>query len=78
MSIVTYLAVFFTMNPDEELTGQDIGQKWGIEPNNVGKTLRCAEEKGWISRTQKPDPSSPKKLLWHYTAGPRLLKEIGR
>lgn len=78
MSIVTPVAVFFATNPDEELTSEDIGAKWGVDPNNIGKTLRYAEEKGWVKATKKPNPSRPSRQVLFYTAGPRLLKEIGR
>lgn len=78
MSIVTHLAVFFALNPDEELTASDIGAKWGVVPNNVGNTLRKAQIKGWVQATKKPNPYAPTKKILFYTAGPRLLKEIGQ
>ena len=77
MSIVTPLSVFFALNPDEELTARDIGDKWGVEPNNVGNTLRYAEAKGWVSSTMKPNPRMPSKKIKFYAAGPRLRQEIG-
>lgn len=77
MSIVTPIAVFFALNPDEELTARDIGAKWGVEPNNVGNTLRYAEKKGWVSSTMKPNPLMPSKKIKFYAAGPRLRREIG-
>jgi hypothetical protein len=49
-----------------------------VDPNNVRKTLKYAEVKGWITCTKKPNPSRPTKQILFYTAGPRLLKEIGR
>lgn len=78
MSIVTHLAVFFALNPDEELTANDIGAKWGVVPNNVGNTLRKAQIKGWVQATKKPNPNAPAKQIMFYSAGPRLLKEIGK
>lgn len=78
MTIVTSIAVFFALNPDEELTSADIGAKFGVDPNNVGKTLRYAEEKGWVTRTRKSDPTVKLGWRWYYNAGPRLLKEIRR
>jgi hypothetical protein len=69
--------VFFAVNPEEELTNHDIGLKWGIDPNSVRRTLEHAEIKGWVIRTRKRDPVT-KSWRFHYTAGPRLLKEIGR
>jgi len=78
MSIVTPVAVFFAVNPDEELTSEDIAAKWDVDQNNIGKTLRYAEQKGWVTATKKPNPSRPTKQILFYTAGPRLLKEIGK
>ncbi len=77
MSIVTPVCVFFAVNPDEELTSQDIGLKWDVDHNNIRTTLQQAELNGWVTRTRKKDGVT-KSWRWHYTAGPRLLKEIGR
>ncbi len=78
MSIVTPVAVFFALNPDEELTAEDIGLKWGVDPSSVRRSLGYAEQKGWVQSTKKPNPSRPSKQVLFYTAGSRLLKEIGR
>lgn len=78
MSIVTHLAVFFALNPDEELTVNDIGAKWGMVPNNIGNTLRYASQKGWFNAVLKPNPAHRGKKIMFYSAGPRLLKEIGK
>ena len=78
MSIVTHVAIFFALNPDEELTANDIGAKWGVVSNNVGKTLRQAQIKGWVNAVKKPNPTAPTKKVLFYSAGPRLLKEIGK
>jgi len=78
MSLVTPVAVFFARNPDEELTAEDIGIKWGVKPQHVGKTMRYAEQRGWFSSVKKPNPMRPTKQILFYSAGPRLLKEIGQ
>jgi hypothetical protein len=78
MTIVTSVAVFFATNPDEELSSLDIATKWGVAQDSVKRSLSYAEIKGWVVRARKADPTSPRKWRWHYTAGPRLLKEIGR
>jgi predicted ArsR family transcriptional regulator len=78
MTIVTSVAVFFAMNPDEELSSTDVAAKWDLQPDSVRRSLEYAEMKGWVVRTRKPDPSSRLGWRWHYAAGPRLLKEIGR
>ena len=76
MSIVTHVAVFFALNPDEELTAHDVGIKWGLRANNVGSSLRYAEAKGWVTRTKRADPTARTKFRWVYTAGPLLLSQI--
>lgn len=78
MSIVTPVCVFFARHPDEELTAQDIGSKWGVNPQYVGKSLRYAQIKGWLASTKKANPNAPTKKILFYSAGPRLLKEIGK
>lgn len=78
MSIVTCVAVFFAANPGKELTANDIGAKWGVDPNNVGKSLRYAQTKGWVQAAKKPNPAAPTKKIMFYSAGSRLLKEIGK
>jgi hypothetical protein len=76
MSIVTHVAVFFARNPDEELTTHDVGIKWDMKPNNVGASLRYAEQAGWVTRTKRADPTTRTKFRWVYTAGPLLLSQI--
>lgn len=78
MSIVTHVAVFFALNPDEELTANDIAAKWGVVANNIGNTLRGASQKGWFNAVLKPNPTHRGKKIMFYSAGPRLLKEIAR
>jgi hypothetical protein len=78
MSIVTHVAVYFAVNPDEELSNHDVGIKWGMKANNVSASLRYAEAKGWVVRTKRADPTARTKFRWIYSAGPLLFKEIGR
>jgi hypothetical protein len=74
MSIVTHVAVFFARNPEEELTTHDVDIKWGVKPNNVGASLKYAEQAGWVTRTKRADPTTRTKFRWVYTAGPLLLQ----
>ena len=76
MSIVTHVAVFFARNPDEELTAHDIGVKWNMKPNNIGHSLKYAEQSGWVTRTKRTEPGARYKYHWVYTAGPLLLSQI--
>ena len=78
MTIVTSVAVWFAMNPDEELSSADVAVRWGLQQDSVRRSLEYAEMKGWVVRMRKPDPAARLKWRWHYAAGPRLLKEIGR
>lgn len=78
MSIVTAVAVHLAANPDAELTSRYIGQRWGINPANVARSLQYAETKGWVKSTIRPNPAMATKQIKFYTAGERLLKEIGR
>jgi hypothetical protein len=72
VSIVTTVAVFFALNPDEELTAHDVGIKWDIKPNNVGASLKYAEQTGWVTRTKRTDLTARYKFRWIYTAGPLI------
>ncbi len=74
VSIVTHVAVFFARNPEEELTNHDVGIKWDMNPNNVGASLKYAEQAGWVTRTKRADPTTRTKFRWVYTAGPLLLQ----
>lgn len=78
MSIVTSVAVFFALNPEEELTANDIAAKYGVVANNIGNTLRYASQKGWFNAELKQHPAHRGKKIMFYSAGPRLLKEIGQ
>lgn len=78
MSLVTSVCVYLATHPGSELTAPDIALRWSVDPNNVRKTLKYAEVKGWITCTKKSNPTRANKQILFYTAGPRLLKEIGR
>jgi hypothetical protein len=78
MSLITPVCVYLAMNPDAELTTEVISARWGTDQNNVTSSLRHAETKGWVKSTLKQNPMRVSKKIRVYTAGPRLLKEIGR
>jgi hypothetical protein len=78
MSLVTPVVVFFAVNPDKELTTEVISARWGTDQNNVTSSLRHAETKGWVKSTLKQNPMRVSKKIRVYTAGDRLLKEIGK
>ncbi len=78
MSLVTPVCVYLATHPGSELTAQEIALRWSVDPNNVNKTLKYAEVKGWVTCTKRPNPTRATKQILFYSAGPRLLKEIGR
>ncbi len=76
MSLVTSVCVYFATHPGSELTAPDIARRWAADPNNVRKTLKYAEVKGWITCTKRPNPTRATKQIIFYSAGSRLLKEL--
>ena len=78
MTIVTTVCVFFAANPDEALNSDDIETKWGMCSDSTRRSLQYACHKGWLVRTRTPDQNARQRWRWVYTAGPRLLQEIGR
>jgi hypothetical protein len=78
MSIVTHLAVHFALHPEAELTAAEIGERWKVVPHNVHATLAYAASKGWVASTLRANSTAGRKNIRVYSAGPRLLKEIGR
>lgn len=78
MSLVTPVCVYLAINPDAELTTEMISGRWGTSQSNVTSSLKIAQEKGWLKSELKINPSRLSKKIRVYTAGPRLLKEIGK
>jgi len=68
MSIVTHLAVHFALHPE----------RWKVVPHNVHATLAYAATKGWVASTLRANSTAGRKKIRVYSAGPRLIKEIGR
>lgn len=66
---------FFSLNPDEELTINDIILKWGVA-NRHSVRRALLPYKGWINSSKKPDPLRKTKAVLFYCAGPLLLKEV--
>jgi hypothetical protein len=78
MSLVTPVCVYLAMNPDAELTTEMISRRWGTNQNNVPSSLKIAQQKGWLKSELKINPSRSSKKVLFFSAGPRLLKEIGK
>lgn len=78
MTIATSVAVFFAMNPDEELISSDIEAKFGVEFNHMRQAMRNAVRDGWVTSTKKEDPTTMLGWRWHYTAGPKILNQLIR
>lgn len=73
MSSATPVIVFFTLNPEEELSLQDMEVKFGITEQQR-PVLQRAITDGWLTRTLRPDATSSRRKRYFYAAGPRLIE----
>lgn len=73
MSSGTPVIVFFALNPDEELSLQDMSVKFGTD-EDLRPVLQRAIRDGWLARTLKADASSSRRKRYFYAAGPRLFE----
>ena len=73
MSSATPAIVFFALNPDEELSLQDMAVKFGTT-EDLRPVLQRAIRDGWLTRTLKADPTSSRRQRYFYAAGPRLIE----
>ena len=68
------LALFYAVNPDEELSSGDVALKFGVPPRDVQKRLKNAVDQGIFACTAA-GPGRGKQSV--YTAGPVLLHMVG-
>lgn len=73
MSSATPVIVFFALNPEEELSLQDMAVKFNTT-DDLRPVLQRAIADGWLTRTLKADATSSTRKRYFYAAGPRLLR----
>lgn len=72
------MCLMFAMNPDETLQTGDVALKYGIAFHSVPSTLSTAARDGWLTKVA---PSASQRRHGGqsvYSAGPELLKLIGK
>lgn len=75
-SMASRTVEFFRVNPDEELTTQDIRVKWAGHKTNVSQKLRTLVEAGLLARkreNRKGVKGGGTQTV--YRAGPKLIRE---
>lgn len=66
------MIVFFALNPDEELSLQDMTVKFGTT-EDLRPVLQRAIADGWLVRTLKADVTSSRRKRYFYSVGPRMI-----
>jgi hypothetical protein len=69
--------IWFSANPDEYLTVQDIKDKWGGTMETINTGLRYACDAGLLMRTSHPDDTSKNGRRARYEAGPAIRMTLG-
>jgi DNA-binding IscR family transcriptional regulator len=77
-SLAFHLAIFFAANPDECLTSNDIRQKWGCSRNSLSKGLEISRKYGYLKVEVIDGHVSGPGGGYMWSAGPTLLKLIGK
>jgi len=72
------VCLFLAANPEESLWTTDIVAKFGGNPKHVGERLRYAIKQGYIAKRQDDEGYLPGRPRCVYSAGPELLRAIGR
>ena len=78
MTLAQKALVYFSANPHEMLTTEDIKIKWGtanIEAVTAG--LPHLVESGWLTKKTIYDRTSRNGRRAEYSAGPKILAELG-
>lgn len=75
-TIALHVVAFFAANPEEELTTGDICAKTGVEQGAAYARLAPMVKRGLLARVSRQTGNL--KLPCLYTAGPELLRMIGR
>jgi hypothetical protein len=69
--------IWFSANPDEWLTVQDIKDKWGGSAETIATGLRYAVDAGLLAKTSHPDDTSKNGRRARYEAGPAIKMTLG-
>ena len=69
--------IWFSANPDEYLTLQDIQDKWGGGMDAITTGLRYAVDAGLLTKTRHPDDLSRNGRRTRYEAGPAIRTVLG-
>jgi hypothetical protein len=69
--------IWFSANPDEWLTIQDIKDKWGGTIDTINSGLRYACDAGLLTKTRHPDDTSANGRRTRYEAGPAIRIVLG-
>ncbi len=69
--------IWFSANPDEYLTLQDIQDKWGGGMDAITTGLRYAVDAGLLTKTRHPDDLSRNGRRTRYEAGPAIRMVLG-
>ena len=74
-----YALMYFSVNPEEELTAEDIKTKFEVYANphnNVANSLYNVIALGWISKRTTYSRGVRNRVVY-YSAGPKLLEQLG-
>jgi hypothetical protein len=75
--IALQVALHFSKRPGDELTLKDIQTKWKMPPDSSRKPMDNAVLDGWFYRERRLSGGRHSVYRFVYSAGPKLLKEIG-
>ena len=69
--------IWFSANPDEYLTLQDMQDKWGGGMDAITTGLRYAVDAGLLTKSRHPDDLSRNGRRTRYEAGPAIRQVLG-
>lgn len=69
--------IWFSHNPDEYLTTEDIKEKFGGTTDTISDGLKYACDAGLLVKTRQPDDTSPNGRRTRYEAGPAIKQVLG-
>lgn len=72
------LLAWFAVNPDEELTSNDVVARWGVTLDQTRDTASMLASQGILTKEVRAEPASKAGRLTYLSAGPELLRELGK